>query len=113
MRTVFEWRASEREREKPHSASSTKKEKKTKLTVADLRVLEGGAEGDDALIVAAWPLEQEEEETRIGRIERKRGEKSKGGSWLLKRGRVTEEGGRRRKRKKVERSTPTKPASGR
>ena len=61
-------RASERQRERGEKEKPNRRRtKRRKLTVAVLSVLEGGgAEGDSALIVAAWPVEQEEEATRIG-----------------------------------------------
>jgi hypothetical protein len=52
-----------RAREKRGRKEHDRRRHKKMLTAADLSVLEGGADGD-ALIVAAWPLAQEE--MRIG-----------------------------------------------
>ena len=68
--------------------SSTPNEEK-KLT-ADLSVLEDrGAEEEGAALIeaATWPLEKQEEETRIGMM-REREERREVGSWLFKKKKV-------------------------
>lgn len=61
--TQNSFRMARRAREKRGRKEHDRRRQKKMLTAADLSVLEVGADGD-ALIVAAWPLAQEE--TRIG-----------------------------------------------